>query len=157
MKSKKNMNKKGTLRMSTLAFWSLLISGLILTMVFFYNDSVTTYNIPRSNDSDQLFTQANLTLTTMEEIRSDLDGTLLSNVTQDQNKDSQNNMIINSFKALRRVPAILQTSNGMIQAVFIMLPGIESPFLIFWISIVIGLISFSIIFIVLSAFFKTRF
>ena len=157
MKSKKNMNKKGTLRMSTLAFWSLLISGLILTMVFFYNDSVTTYNIPRSNDSDQLFTQANLTLTTMEEIRSDLDGTLLSNVTQDQNKDSQINMIINSFKALRRVPAILQTSNGMIQAVFIMLPGIESPFLIFWISIVIGLISFSIIFIVLSAFFKTRF
>lgn len=157
MEERRKQGKKGTLRMSTFAFWSLIIAGLILTMIFFYNDSVNTYQVTRTNDTDQLFSQANLTLTTMEEIRAELDGTLLSNVTQDQNKDSQNNMIINSFKALRRVPAIMQTTVGMIQAVFLMIPGINSPELAFWILIVIGLISFSIIFLILAAFFKTRF
>lgn len=149
--------KKGTLKLSTLSFWSLIIAGLILTMILFYNDSVVTYQVVRNNDSDALFEQANLTIQTMEEIAQELDGTLLSNATQDQNKDSQNNMIINSFKALRRVPAVIQTSNGMIQAVFIMIPGINSADLSFWKIIAIVLILLSIIFLIIGAFWKTRF
>ena len=51
----------------------------------------------------------------------------------------------------------MQTSNGMIQALFIMMPGIDSIVLAHWKGVLIILISLSIIFIILAAFFKTVF
>lgn len=150
-------NKKGNVKISTMIYTFLVVSGIIISMVFLYSDTLVRYDINKGNETNELVSQSNATIRTLDNLSRELNNKLLANPTLDQSQDSQNNMIASSFVALRRTPAILSAGFGLISAAYGTLPFTDDAVLYHWITILFVILILSIAFIVLAAFFKTRF
>lgn len=151
------MDKKANIKISTMIYSFLGLAGIIVSMVFLYTDTLDIYDIEKDNATNNLVNQSRETIRTLDSLSRNLNDRLLANVTLDQSQDSQNNMISNSFVALRRTPAILSAGFGMISAAYGMIPFTDDIRLYHWVTIAFVMMVLSIAFIVLAAFFKTRF
>ncbi len=150
-------DKRANIPISTLIYTILALSGIIISIIFLYTDTLDKYEINKDNRTNQLVNQSRETLITIDLMNRDLNARLLANSSVDQSQDSQNNMIANSFVAIRKTPEILQAGFGIMHAAYRAIPFTDDFRLNHWITTLFVIISLSVIFIVLAAFFKTRF